>query len=250
MVQYRNQLGTLGGFQLIYVCYIFCPETEDILKEMSYISFQELDDYFIRYWDASNEWIRQQICQMLVKTIKRDFLTFSRLANLENLELRVRNLIQSNSSASNQELRIQQEKLHCWILAAMFVHVSTTNNGKLKALLRGMVFAKYTGPSEERNYEYLCLSAYQKIRMAISTAVKKQIPWPNFIETYLKHLESFLKTLGKKVTCANQRVVQFQFIQKQLQRVPWMIRHIFILVLTEKVHNKLIMLSYYCFCNS
>ncbi|XP_069719676.1 uncharacterized protein [Phaenicophaeus curvirostris] len=208
-------------------------ETEDILKEMSYVSFQELDDCFMRYWDASNEWMRQQICQMLVKTIRRDFLTFSRLANLENLELKVRNLIQCNYSASNQELRIQQEKLHCWILAAMFVHVSTTNNGKLKALLRGMVFAKV--PSGERNYEYVCLSAYQKIRMAISSAVKKQIPWPNFIEVYLKHLESFLRTLEKTATCANQRIMQFQLIQKQLQRVPWMIRHIFILVLTEKV---------------
>ncbi|CAN0171416.1 unnamed protein product [Bubo scandiacus] len=223
-------------------------ETEDILKEMSYISFQELDDYFERYWDVSNEWIRQQICQVLVKNIKRDFLTFSRLANLDNLERRVRNLIQCNSSASNQELCIQQEKLHCWILAAMFVHVSTTNNGKLKALLRGMVFAKCTIPSEERNYEYLCFSAYQKIRLAISTAVKKQIPWPNFIETYLKHLESFLKMLEKTVTCVNQRVMQFQFIQRQLQRIPWMIRHIFILVLTEKVlEDKLLAVSQHFF---
>lgn len=164
---------------------------------MSYISFQELDDYFMRYWDASNEWIRQQICQVLVKNMKRDFLTFSRLANLENLEMGVRNLIQCNSSASNQELHIQQEKLHCWILAAMFVHVYTINNGKLKALLRGMVFAKCTVPSEERNYKYLCFSAYQKARMAMSTAVKNQIPWPNFIGAYLKHLESFLKTLEK-----------------------------------------------------
>lgn len=210
---------------------------------MSNMSFQELDDYFMRYWEASNEWTRQRICQVLVKSIRRDFLAFCRLANLENLELRVRSLIQCNSSSSNQELRIQQEKLHCWILAAMFVHVSTTNNGKLKALLRGMVFVKVTVPSEERNYEYLCFSAYQKIRTAISTAVKKQVPWPNFTERYLKHLESFLKTLEKTVTCANQRVAQFQFIQKQLQRVPWMIRHIFILVLTEKVRNKLIVLS-------
>ncbi|XP_064370042.1 uncharacterized protein LOC135328713 isoform X1 [Dromaius novaehollandiae] len=225
----------MGGFQMMHLYFVFCPEIEDILKEMSYTPFQEQGDYFLRYWDASNEWIRQRICQVLIRNIRRDFLTFCKVAELESLELRVRNLIQCSSSASNKELCIQKEKLYCWILAAMFVHVSTTNNVKLKALLRGMAFAKCTVPSGERNYEYLCLSAYQKIRVAISTAVKKQRSWPNSIETYLKHLESFLRTLEKRVTFTNQRVLQFQFIQKQLQRVPWMIRHVFILVITEKV---------------
>ncbi|XP_068806344.1 uncharacterized protein [Struthio camelus] len=210
-------------------------EIEDILKEMSYTPFQEHGDYFLRYWDASNEWSRQRICQVLIRNIRRDFLTFCKLEDLESLELRARKLIQHNSSASNQDLCIQKEKLYCWILAAMFVHVSTTNNVKLKALLRGMVFVKHTVPSGERNYEYLCISAYQKIRAAISIAVKKQRHWPNFIETYLKHLESFLRTLEERVTFTNQRVLQFQSIQKQLQRVPWMIRHVFTLVITEKV---------------
>ncbi|XP_065602735.1 uncharacterized protein LOC136055056 [Cyrtonyx montezumae] len=210
-------------------------ETEDIVKEMTNISFQEIDNYFVKCWDAGNAWTRQRICQALVKNIKRDFLTFCRLSNLERLEMKVRSLIQCNGFASSQELHIQLEKLYCWILAAMFVHVSTMNNAKLDALLRGMVFTKCTDSSKERNYKYLCFSAYQKIRMAISTAAKKKRPWQNSIQKHLKHLESFLNTLEKRVNFANERILQFRYIQKQLQRVPWIIRHIFILVLTEKV---------------
>ncbi|OXB75041.1 UNVERIFIED_CONTAM: hypothetical protein H355_001448 [Colinus virginianus] len=210
-------------------------ETEDIVKEMTNISFEEIDNYFAKCWDDGSAWTRQHICQALVKNIKRDFLTFCRLANLERLEMKVRSLIQCNGFASSQELHVQLEKLYCWILAAMFVHVSTMNNAKLDALLRGMVFTKCTVSSKERNYKYLCFSAYQKIRMAISTAAKKKRPWQNSIQKHLKHLESFLNTLEKRVKFANERTLQFRYIQKQLQRVPWIIRHIFILVLTEKV---------------
>lgn len=46
------------------------------MKGKNNISFQEIDDYFVRCWDAGNVWTRQHICQALVKNIKKDFLTF------------------------------------------------------------------------------------------------------------------------------------------------------------------------------
>lgn len=219
---------------------LFPSEIKDILKDVSCLPFRDQVGCLLNYCEDATEGVRAHVCRALIRTMRKNILTFSGMADLEEFEQTVGMLLQNNKLGSHLEPCLQLEKLYCWTLAVIFINISMVYNVRLRAKLRALTFTKQNIPSEERNYEYLCCNAYQKINTAICTAAKKPKAWPNFMAMYVKHLKHFLRILEQRVSFTNERVLQFHCIQKQLQRIPWVVRHIFILVITEKVSNKAI----------
>ncbi|XP_006014894.1 uncharacterized protein LOC102371857 [Alligator sinensis] len=213
-------------------------EIKDILKDVTCLPFRDQVGCLLNYCEDAREGVRAHVCQALIRTMRKNILTFSGMADLEDFEQTVGMLLQNNRLGSHLEPCLQLEKLYCWTLALIFINVSMVYNVRLRAKLRALTFTKQNIPSKERNYEHLCRNAYKKINTAICTAAKKPKAWPNFMAMYVKHLKHFLRILEQRVSFTNERVLQFNCIQKQLQRIPWVVRHIFILVITEKVFEE------------
>ncbi|XP_063289641.1 uncharacterized protein LOC134574475 [Pelobates fuscus] len=176
---------------------------------------------------------RQYAAKMLTKLIQKDITTFYSSTHLQTFEKEVRHLIE-NRYVGKCEMSNEFERLYIWILAAIYIKIYKYNDCSLKAHMKASTLKKYK--TTQKPFEEFCRKSYYKLIVSLLARIKT---WPNRLDKndlHIQILENCLPTDKNQFGTGTQMNMTMSI--KCFKDLPWDIKHIFVVLLTEKIFEK------------
>lgn len=185
-----------------------------------------------------NEQIRNCAAKRLRKLIQKNILSFCSddHLQLQTFEKQTRSLLEKHDS----HIYI---KLYFWISVAIFFRIYKSNDLNLKMYMKKLTLTKWKNCKQP--YDQLCQQVYFSLSVSLHAKMKA---WPNRLDSnnhYVKKFESCLAMIDVK--SLKEENTPSDALIKILSNLPWDMKHIFIVAISEKVWNRYIqyvMLSY------
>ncbi|XP_078499246.1 uncharacterized protein LOC144754857 isoform X2 [Lissotriton helveticus] len=176
-----------------------------------------------------------QDVRTVTRWITQNMMTFYRHQCLQKAELHVRHGIQS-THACDRSLHSRQEQLHFWTLVGIFMNVYMENNVQLKSEFKQISFTKQTFKQTTDSYEDVLLHTFQML----STSLYKKIQTQSQTSMYsnkniLKKLQVWLDTEYGSTSYTSKKNDQMKLMTRHLRRLPWDIRHLVVVIISEKL---------------
>ncbi|KAM4704355.1 uncharacterized protein WCC33_012768 [Rhinophrynus dorsalis] len=182
-----------------------------------------------------DEKIRHFAAKALTKIIQKDIITFCKTSNLQNVEKEVRCLA-DNEYKKKCDWNLNFEKLYFWILAAIYIKVYKFNDSDLKTHVKSLTIKKYK-PSQKQ-FEQLCQKNYNKLTTSVHSKIKT---WPKSLDSndmHIKQLEICISLIEHKASNTVKKINDINAMIKYLTNLPWDIKHIFVVIIIEKIFEK------------
>ncbi|XP_063819309.1 uncharacterized protein LOC135057350 [Pseudophryne corroboree] len=174
-----------------------------------------------------NQNIRHQAANSLAKLIQRDIIHFIQTDDLPCIEKQVRYWVEKQNSDIF-------EKLYFWISAAIFFRIYKYNDLNLKRYMKNVTVTKYK--TRYKSYEQLCLYFYRKCTVSLHAKIKT---WPRKLDNNSAHIRKFEESLSMiDPKSSDKATTPPQSLMKIITNLPWDIRHIFIVAISEKLFQK------------
>ncbi|OCT71836.1 uncharacterized protein LOC108696218 [Xenopus laevis] len=182
-----------------------------------------------------NDKIRHYAANTLVRIIQKDITTFCNNTNLQNVEKEVRSMVETENM-KQCEKDCNFRKLYFWILAAIYIRIYKNNDADLKAHIKSLTLKKYkTGT---KAFDDVCQKNYNKLTISIHAKIKT---WPKSLDSndlHIQKLENCIALLDQKASHNTEKSDDMNTMIKYLINLPWDIKYIFVVIITEKIFEK------------
>ncbi|XP_031761936.1 uncharacterized protein LOC100493453 isoform X2 [Xenopus tropicalis] len=182
-----------------------------------------------------NDKIRHFAAKTLVRIIQKDITTFCNNTNLQNVEKEVRSMVE-NENMKQCETDCNFRKLYFWILAAIYIRIYKNNDSELKAHIKSLTLKKYK--SGTKAFDDVCQKNYNKLTISVHAKIKT---WPKSMDSndmHIQKLENCIALLDHKASQGAEKSDDINAMIKYLINLPWDIKYIFVVIITEKVFQK------------
>ncbi|XP_075697364.1 uncharacterized protein LOC142662955 [Rhinoderma darwinii] len=187
----------------------------------------------------------------LTKIIQKGIKHFYRDFSLLRFETEVRILLEKDYM-KNGEINSYYEKLYFWILAAIYIRLYKCNDSDLKYHVKALTLKWYkTSP---KPFQQLYQNNYLKLTISMIARIKT---WPKRLEkndAHVQMLENCISLLDQNDFRDIRKSTGMNTVVKYLINLPWDIKHIFVVIITEKIFEKnyteSCMLFFYQICDS
>ncbi|KAM3913297.1 uncharacterized protein RB166_018609 [Leptodactylus fuscus] len=224
---------------------ILSPQIHQVQQPTSYKMDDGIDlkdiklttppDVLLSHCHHHDQKISHFAAQTLTKTIQKSIEKFYRNVNLLSFETEVRMLLEKDY-LKNCEINSYYEKLYFWILAAIYIRIYKCNDSYLKYHMKTLTLKWYkTSP---KPFEKLYQNNYLKLTISMIARIKS---WPKLVEkndTRVQMLENCISLLDQNDFGANRKTMDMNMVVKYLVQLPWDIKHIFVVIITEKIFEK------------
>ncbi|MEE6488068.1 hypothetical protein FKM82_015121 [Ascaphus truei] len=183
---------------------------------------------------------RHFAAKLLIKVIQKDMMIFCRNPDLQTFETTTGFLLQKQYTY-NSEMYSNFEKLYCWILAAIFIRIYKFNDVSLKDHVKSLALKKYK--ASQNQFDQFCQKTYHKLAVSMHSKIKKNWPSLDGNESHIKKLEHYLSFVDGKMSTTDGGASEIDNMIGYFIRLPWDIRHIFLVIITEKIIEKKCMAS-------
>ncbi|XP_075467131.1 uncharacterized protein LOC142501290 isoform X4 [Ascaphus truei] len=183
---------------------------------------------------------RHFAAKLLIKVIQKDMMIFCRNPDLQTFETTTGFLLQKEYTY-NSEMYSNFEKLYCWILAAIFIRIYKFNDVSLKDHVKSLALKKYK--ASQNQFDQFCQKTYHKLAVSMHSKIKKNWPSLDGNESHIKKLEHYLSFVDGKMSTTDGDASEIDNMIGYFIRLPWDIRHIFLVIITEKIIEKKCMAS-------
>ncbi|XP_056385195.1 uncharacterized protein LOC130281706 [Hyla sarda] len=192
-------------------------------------------DVLLSHCHHYDEKISHFAAQSLTKIIQKNIGTFYRNSSLLRFETEVRMLLERDYMR-NCEINCYFEKLYFWILAAIYIRIYKCNDRDLKYHMKALTLKWYkTSP---KPFEQLYQNNYLKLTNSMIARIKD---WPKRLEkndAHVQMLENCISLLDQNDFQVIQKSADMNTVVKYLIQLPWDIKHIFVVIITEKIFEK------------
>lgn len=176
-----------------------------------------------------NEQIRNCAAKRLRKLIQKNILSFCSddHLQLQTFEKQTRSLLEKHDS----HIYI---KLYFWISVAIFFRIYKCNDLNLKMYMKKLTLTKWKNCKQP--YDQLCQQVYFSLSVSLHAKMKA---WPNQLDSnnhYVKKFENCLAMIDVK--SLNEENTPSDALIKILSNLPWDMKHIFIVAISEKLFQK------------
>ncbi|XP_069835229.1 uncharacterized protein [Dendropsophus ebraccatus] len=192
-------------------------------------------DVFLSHCHHYDEKISHFAARSLTKIIQKSIGTFYRNTNLLKFETEVRIRLEKDYMR-NCEMNSYFEKLYFWILAAIYIRIYKCNDSDLKYHLKALTMKWYRPSSKP--LEQLYQSSYLKITNSMIARIKS---WPKQLEkndAHVQMLENCISLLDQNDFKAIKNSTDMNTVVKYLIQLPCDVKHIFVVIITEKIFEK------------
>ncbi|KAM4636269.1 uncharacterized protein O3C94_017448 [Discoglossus pictus] len=193
----------------------------------------------LRYFDCSDKRIQHFAAKTLTQVIKKDIMKFSDNVNLQIFEKQARFLLEHDNTR-NGKIDSDFKKLYCWILAAIYIRICQGNDANLKAYMRSLPLIKYKVKHEP--VDKVRRKTYHELMTSLCG--KLQNSWSNQLNDnkyHIRKLESCLSIVERIASPEDVNTEEATEMITYLKNLPWDIRHIFLVIITEKIFDKNLM---------
>ncbi|XP_073541802.1 uncharacterized protein [Phyllobates terribilis] len=171
----------------------------------------------------------------LTKLIQKGIGKFYRNVNLLSFETGVRKLLEKDYM-KNCEVNCFFEKLYFWILAAIYIRIYKCNDSDLKYHVKTQTLKWHkTSPNPFAKFYQ---NNYLKLTISLIARIKT---WPNQLEknnTHVRMLENAISLLDQNDFQSIVKATNMNTVIKYLSQLPCDIKHIFVVIITEKIFEK------------
>ncbi|XP_069466669.1 uncharacterized protein [Ambystoma mexicanum] len=219
----------LQGTELTYSL-----ENEEIEADHHICDVEFLYD-LLRNCISSKRMVRNHAIRTMTKWILINIMTFYKQPQLQKMEQMVRGHIESGHSL-DEETRSRQEQLHFWTLAGIFINVYKDMNMTLKSELKSITFKKHIFKQDTKSYYEICLHTFQSLSMSLCKKIQTQSHRTVYSnKVILTKLEGCLDIVNENISLTSKKSDQFRSMMRHLRRLPWDVRHVFVVIITEKL---------------
>ncbi|XP_044154365.1 uncharacterized protein LOC122941307 [Bufo gargarizans] len=191
-------------------------------------------DVLLSHCHHHDEKISHFAARTLTKTIQKRINTFYRNISLLRFETEVRILLEKDYMRKC-EINSYYEKLYFWILAAIYIRIYKCNDSDLKYHMKALTLKWFK--TSTKSFEQLYQNNYLKLTISMIARIKA---WPRRLEKHEAHvqmLENCISLMDQN-GFRDVRRPDMSTVVEYLIQLPWDIKHIFVVVITEKIFEK------------
>ncbi|KAM8924562.1 uncharacterized protein RCH25_009251 [Pelodytes ibericus] len=207
-------------------------ENEVHIPEFKFITSPEI---LLSHCCHNNTKISHSAARMLAKIIQKDIALFYKNKDLQRFEKEVRFLVEKEY-AQRGEMSSAFEKLYFWILAATYIRIYKCCDRGLKAHIKSLKLKKCK--SSQKPFDKLYQQSYHKLTVCMLARIKT---WPNQLDKndlHVQELENCMSSVDHTTFGTGVQRCDISKTVKYLKALPWDIKYIFVVLITEKIFEK------------
>ncbi|XP_053305902.1 uncharacterized protein LOC128468238 [Spea bombifrons] len=212
------------------ICSKFPKMGNDILMED--LKCTASPDVLLSHCHHHDKKISHQAAKLLEKCIEKDISKFCRNTSLQRFEKEVRFLAEKEYT-TRCEISNEFVKLYFWIIAATYFRIYKYNDTDLKAHMKSLTLKK--NKTSPKPFDKLYQLSYLKLTASLLTKIKT---WPNQLDknaVRIQMLENCMYLVNHKDFGTGENMKALAATVKHLKALPWDIKHIFLVLVTEKI---------------